>query len=65
MKAIKSNSDEGRNKQMHLQLLTEKAWQLLIHKKMKDVNKAQLKRQIEAGVGNRDFNLYSFVEHYQ
>jgi LAO/AO transport system kinase len=65
MKAIKSNSDEGRKKEKHLELLTEKAWQLLIQKKMKDVNKAQLKQQIEAGVGNADFNLYSFIEHYQ
>ena len=63
MKTIKSNSDEGRNKQKHLELLTEKAWRLLIRKKMKGINKAQLKRQIEAGVESKDFNLYSFIEH--
>ena len=65
MKAIKSNSDEGRSEQKHLELLTEKAWQLLIQKKMKSVNKAQLKRKIEEALGNEDFNLYSFIERYK
>ena len=45
MKAIKSNSDEGRNKQKHLELLTEKAWQLLIQKKMKGIKLVRLRVQ--------------------
>lgn len=63
--AIKSNYQSGRNKEKHLDLLTEKAWQLLIRKKMKGVNKTQLKGQIEAAAGKEGFNLYSFIEHYQ
>jgi len=65
MTAIENNFREGRSKEKHVELLTEKAWQLLIQKKMKAVNKAQLRGQIQAGVGNADFNLYSFIQNYQ
>ena len=52
------------NEERRLSLLTEKAWQLLIHKRMKEVDKMKLKKTIEAGLSNNNFNLYSFIESY-
>lgn len=44
-------------------MLTEKAWQLIQNKKMKDINKQQLKQEIEQKAGaDPQFNLYSFIE---
>lgn len=45
-------------------LLTDKAWQLLVYKKMKSVDKMQLKQSIEASLNDKNFNLYDFVENY-
>ena len=44
-----------------LQLLTEKAWQLIIAHKMKDTSKTQLKATIKNSLESGNFNLYSFV----
>ena len=44
-----------------LQLLTEKAWQLIIAQKMKDTSKIQLKATIKNSLESGNFNLYSFV----
>jgi LAO/AO transport system kinase len=52
------------NEERRLSLLTEKAWQLLIHKRMKGVDKMKLRKGIEAGLNNSNFNLYSFIESY-
>ena len=64
MKAITINLSTGKNDERHLSLLTEKAWQLLIYKRMKGIDKIQLKQRIETNLKNTDFNLYSFVENY-
>ena len=53
-----------KNEERRLSLLTEKAWQLLIHKRMKGVDKMKLRKNIEAGLSNNNFNLYSFIESY-
>ena len=42
-------------------LLAEKAYQLLLHKKMKDINKKELREKILGQMKNKDFNLYKFV----
>ena len=60
--AIKNNLT--RNEERRLSLLTEKAWQLLINKKMKEVDKMKLRQSIEAGMNSDHFNLYSFIENY-
>jgi LAO/AO transport system kinase len=52
------------NEERRLSLLTEKAWQLLIHKKMKGVDKMKLRKRIEAGINTDNFNLYAFIENY-
>ena len=60
----------GRKKQVHgneknILLLTDKAWQLISNKRMKDTNKLQLKQRIEEEIKNKEFNLYSFIENYK
>jgi LAO/AO transport system kinase len=42
-------------------LLAERAYQLIQKKRMKDVDKAELKSLIEKAHGDNDFNLYSFA----
>jgi LAO/AO transport system kinase len=60
--AVKNNL--SLNEERRLSLLTEKAWQLLIHKRMKRVDKMELRKRLEAGINNDNFNLYSFIESY-
>jgi GTPase len=43
-------------------LLAEKAWQLLVHKKMKNIDKAEIREMIRTRYQNKDFNLYRFVD---
>lgn len=45
-------------------LLTERAYQLIAKKRMKDVDKEELKRKVEAVWNKGTFNLYRFVEGY-
>lgn len=45
-------------------LLSEKAWQLIINKRMKDINKEQLKTRIDEELNHKDFNLYKFIQGY-
>lgn len=45
-------------------LLTEKAYHIIQQNKMKSINKNELKMQIEQGLQQTDFNLYSFVKKY-
>ena len=46
-------------------LLTEKAWQLIQQKKMKDIDKVALKTGISTAMKKPDFNLFSYVDqHY-
>jgi LAO/AO transport system kinase len=53
-----------RNEERRVALLTEKAWHLLIGKRMMGVDKLSLRKSIEAGLSNDNFNLYSFIENY-
>ncbi|HOZ51184.1 MAG TPA: methylmalonyl Co-A mutase-associated GTPase MeaB [Chitinophagaceae bacterium] len=45
-------------------LLTEKAYQLIQHKRMKDISKPELEQKIQEGLKNEDFNLYRFVSEF-
>jgi LAO/AO transport system kinase len=42
-------------------LLTEKAWHLIQEKRMKDMDKEQLKQQIDTAIQSGSFNLYAFI----
>ncbi len=44
-----------------INLLAEKAYYLIQQKRMKDVNKTQLKKEIESAVETGPFNLYQFI----
>jgi LAO/AO transport system kinase len=45
-------------------LLTEKAFHLIQHKRMKDIDKASLKEGIKKALETKNFNLYAFVEKW-
>ncbi|MGC4037886.1 MAG: methylmalonyl Co-A mutase-associated GTPase MeaB [Chitinophagaceae bacterium] len=45
-------------------LLLEKAWQLIVDKRMKNINKENLKANLEKESGQNTFNLYEFVSRY-
>jgi LAO/AO transport system kinase len=45
-------------------LLTEKAYHLIQHKRMHDINKVVLKEEIKKALDNKSFNLYAFVEKW-
>ncbi|MBV4359175.1 methylmalonyl Co-A mutase-associated GTPase MeaB [Pinibacter aurantiacus] len=45
-------------------LLTEKAFHLIQHKRMKDIDKLSLKEDIKKALGDKSFNLYAFVEKW-
>ena len=49
------------NIERHAQLLTEKAWQLLQHRRMKDIDRRALQQQIKQQLQDGTFNLYQFL----
>jgi LAO/AO transport system kinase len=49
-------------KQLHL--LTEKCWQLIQARRMKDIDKVQLGNAIAEALKKTDFNLYSFTQSF-
>ena len=55
------HSDEIENEKK-LWLLTEKAWQLVVNKKMNSLSKEKIRELIKAHRNQPDFNLYSFIE---
>lgn len=61
MVAIQDSLKQDTNDERHLALLTDKAWQLLVKKRMKDIAKSDLKKMIQADYHD-GFNLYSFID---
>jgi LAO/AO transport system kinase len=45
-----------------LSLIAERAYRLIQHGRMKDVNVKELKAQLESVFEEKDFNLYQFVK---
>jgi LAO/AO transport system kinase len=62
MVAIENSLKHDINSDRHLALLTEKAWQLIVQKKMKRINKKELKQLLEVEYKKQNFNLYSLVD---
>jgi LAO/AO transport system kinase len=58
--AIKSNAEHEEVNEKKIWLLTEKAWHLIQQKRMQDISKQELYKEIETGT--KPFNLYRFVE---
>lgn len=52
------------NKNRQLEMLTMKAFQLIQHKRMKDIQKDVLQLQIQTAMAKESFNLYQFVATY-
>jgi LAO/AO transport system kinase len=47
-----------------LWMLSEKAYQLIQHRKMKGIDKKYLEEKIETVRKQSDFNLYKFISDY-
>lgn len=62
MEAIMAGLRKEKSNERRLSLLAEKAWQLVVQKKMKNVSKTEVKERIRAAHHDTDFNLYRFVE---
>ncbi|HET9824326.1 MAG TPA: methylmalonyl Co-A mutase-associated GTPase MeaB [Chitinophagaceae bacterium] len=62
VKAIRAHAHNEENAERHLSLLTEKAWQLMVKKRMKDFDKRRLKEVLRAEYKNEGFNLYTLVD---
>jgi LAO/AO transport system kinase len=58
--AIKGNAEHEKVNEKKIWLLTEKDWQLIQQKRMQDISKQELYKEIETGT--KPFNLYRFVE---
>lgn len=52
------------NKFQKLELITQKVWSIIQSKKMKEINKEELKKNLEEAASLPDFNLYHFAEKY-
>ena len=63
IEAIDKHTKVGENTKRSY-LLAEKAYRLIQNTKMKGVSKLDLKKQIDAELKKKDFNLYSFVKGY-
>jgi LAO/AO transport system kinase len=44
--------------------LTERAYQLILHKRMRDIKKIELEKIIKEKLNQPDFNIYEFVMHF-
>ena len=51
------------NSERHAQLLTEKTYQLIQHRRMKDIDRRTLYQQIRQELDKGSFNLYKFVNN--
>jgi LAO/AO transport system kinase len=60
---VKENTDRLSPKRS-LELLTQKAWQLISAHRMRDLNKGQLALSVEKAAREPDFNIYRFAESF-
>jgi LAO/AO transport system kinase len=64
LKAIQEQEGDQQFNEKKLWLLTERAYQLIQSKRMKDVNKMFLKEKIKEENEKNAFNLYQFIQQY-
>lgn len=60
---IKGLENDQKNDKKYL-LLTEKAYQLIQQKRMKDISKSELFKEIKNQIKNDAFNLYTFINKF-
>ena len=61
IEAVYNSFNVEGNNDKRLTLLTEKAWQLLTAKRMKDLDKWEIRNRIKANYRTPGFNLFSFI----
>ena len=61
MIASKKTIDNSQNK---LALLSEKAWNIIKENKVKNIDRADLKKRLEEEMVKENFNLYKFAAKY-
>lgn len=62
--AIETHLQRQLQPQRRLWLLTQRAWQLIQAKRMKDLDKRELQEKIAKQLENGVFNLYSFIQDF-
>lgn len=62
--AIETHLQRQLQPQRRLWLLTQRAWQLIQAKRMKDLDKKELQEKIAQQLERGEFNLYSFIQGY-
>jgi LAO/AO transport system kinase len=58
---IITSQSSSTNRVINLNLIAERAWHLIQHKRMKDVDKEELTRQLSKHHKDSSFNLYRFI----
>ncbi|MBI2731655.1 MAG: methylmalonyl Co-A mutase-associated GTPase MeaB [Sphingobacteriales bacterium] len=61
LEKIQLHQEKGLTSDRKLFLLAEKAYHLIQNKRMKDINKKELKEEIGKSINNPSFNLYRFI----
>lgn len=61
---IISEWEYDKNKPQQLELMTEKVWSIIQNKKMKEINKEDLKNSLSEAISKPAFNLYAFAQKY-
>lgn len=46
------------------ELIFEKAWSIIQERKMKNIDKEKMKKELSVALTKDDFNLYDFTENY-
>jgi len=64
MTAVQNHNSTEQNEK-RTWLLTEKAWQLIVDKKMKAITKEKIREMILLEKKQQGFNLYSFIDKFQ
>ncbi|MEO6814116.1 MAG: methylmalonyl Co-A mutase-associated GTPase MeaB [Ginsengibacter sp.] len=59
---IKWNFDDG--SEQKTQLLVEKIWSLIQHKRMRDIDKEKMRKEIIEAASQPGFNMYQFAKKY-
>jgi LAO/AO transport system kinase len=64
MEAIANRSNNAKNYERKLMLLTEKALRIIAKNRMKGFDRSALKQKLNEKLQGPDFNLYDFVQRY-
>ena len=63
LEQVKIALQSGSSPERRAWLMAEKAWQLIVSRRMKDIPREMLKEKLEKVINNDRFNLYSFIEN--